>query len=189
MYTFDAIILEKKIISEKKIQLITFTKEYGKITLWSYKQITGVDIWDIARIVMRRKESVNVIASIETKEYLAKKSWNFNALYSFLWAIKTLDICIAPEQLYPQIFHDYNFTLKQNTNKITEDYIELFLMRVFKQLGSLSPTFFEGDAVLQYMYTNISKTPIEKIIASKPLKQEYKETIKSSNLFALSVFQ
>ncbi len=112
MYTFDAIILEKNIIREKQIRLVVLTKDYGKITLWYHKQLTGVDIGDIARIVARREKSVNYIRTIETKKYLLSKKWNYETLFSFLTLLKIFKICIASDEGSAQIFTDYEKILQ-----------------------------------------------------------------------------
>lgn len=188
MYTFDAIILEKNILREKQIRIVVLTKEYGKITLWHKKHITGVDIGDIARVVVRRENSMNYIKSIDTKLYLIHKKWNYNSLFSFLSLIKTLRFCVASEESSSQIFSDYERVLRIMGDSISLDCCQLLQMRIFKHLGSLNPDFFQEDAVLRYMYQKITETPLERILKAQPLQSHHKEIIEKSNLFSLSSF-
>ncbi|MBB1554135.1 hypothetical protein HG442_001845 [Candidatus Gracilibacteria bacterium] len=188
MYTFDAIILEKNILREKQIRIVVLTKEYGKITLWHKKQITGVDIGDIARVVVRRENSMNYIKSIDTKLYLIHKNWNYNSLFSFLSLIKTLRFCVASEESSSQIFSDYECVLRITGDSISLDCCQLLQMRIFKHLGSLNPDFFQEDAILRYMYQKITETPLDRILKAQPLQSHHKEIIEKSNLFSLSTF-
>lgn len=188
MYTFDVIILEKNIIREKNIRIVVLSKDFGKITLWYKKQLTGVDIGDIARVVVKRENSLNIAKSIETRHYLMSKKWNFETLFAFLSLLKTIKICTADEDVVPQIFSDYEKSLKNFSEDFSLDAILLFEMRLFKHLGSLNPDFFKGDQVLHYIYEKISLTPLEKILKSQKLQEKHKKIIEKSNLFSLSTF-
>lgn len=188
MYTFDAIILEKNIIREKHIRVVVLTGEYGKITLWYNKQLTGVDIGDIARIVVRRDNAVNHIKSIDTKKYLMAKKWNYDSLFAFLMLLKTIKNCVLSEDVSSLVFADYKKTIDAMGDEISSDCSLLLQMRIFKQLGSLNPDFFQKDSVLWYMYEKITSTPLEKILRSQPLKSHHKEIIEKSNYFSLSTF-
>ena len=105
MYTFDAIILEKNILREKTDSYCCTHEGIWKNHFVAQKNIfTGVDIGDIARVVVRRENSMNYIKSIDTKLYLIHKKWNYNSLFSFLSLIKTLRFCVASEESSSQIF-------------------------------------------------------------------------------------
>lgn len=188
MYTFDIIILEKNIIREKQIRIVALSKEYGKITLWYKKQLTGVDIGDIARVVVRRDNSVNHIKTIDTKLFLLNKKWTYDSLFAFLSLLKTLKFCIPNEDISSQIFVDYENTLRNMTESISLDACNLLQMRIFKNLGSLNPEFFQRDAILRYIYNNISETPLERILRAQPLRDEHRAIIEKSNLFSLATF-
>lgn len=112
MYTFNAIILDKQVLREKHIRIVVLTQEYGRITLWYKKQLSGVDIGDIARIVVKRENSINIAKSIETKFYLIQKKWNYETLVHFLDVVKTLKICTADQDASPALFQDYEKTCK-----------------------------------------------------------------------------
>ena len=112
MYTFDAIILEKQIIREKNIRIIVLSKDYGKITLWYKKQLTGIDIGDIARVVVKRNNSVNTLKSIDGKLHLIHKNWTYETLVAFLGILKILKNCTADSDISPQIFTDYESTMR-----------------------------------------------------------------------------
>lgn len=188
MYTFDAIILEKHILSEKNIRIVVLTQDYGKITLWHKKPITGVDIGDIARVVIRREQSVNRIKSIESRLHLIQKKWTYSTLFAFLEVIKTLKLCTADQDAAPQIFADYQKTLLTMGDCISCDHCQLLQMRIFKHLGSLNPDFFSGDVILEYMYRHIAHTPLERILQSQSLKAHHADAITRANLFSLSLF-
>lgn len=188
MYTFDAIVLEKTIIREKNIRVVVFTRDYGKVTIWYKKQLTGVDIGDIARVVIKRENAINIAKSIETKHYLMSKKWTFETLFAFLCLLKTIKLCTADEVLSPQIFDDYEKSLKIFSENFSLNAILLFEMRLFKNLGSLNPDFFREDKILSYIYDKISSTPLERILKSQKLQENHQEIIKKSNLFSLSTF-
>lgn len=188
MYTFNAIILEKQILREKHIRIVVLTKEYGRITLWYRKQLTGVDIGDIARIVVRRENTMNIVKNIETKEYLIRKKWDYETLFTFLSLLNTLKICTADEDASPELYNDYENTLKIMGESISVEACLLLQMRIFKRLGSLNPDFFQEDAILRYMYAKISSTPLERILKHQNIKHEHRDIIQKSNLFSLSTF-
>lgn len=156
--------------------------------MWHNKQLSGVDIGDIARIVVRRENSINRIKSIETKYYLMTKKWNFASLFGFLNILKTLKYCIATEDVATHIFSDYEKILKNMGDEISSDVCELLQMRIFKNLGSLNPDFFKDDKILHYMYEKISETPLERILKTQPLKDSHRNIIEKSNLFSFSTF-
>ena len=112
MYTFNAIILEKNVIREKHIRIIVLSKEYGKITLWYYKQLTGVDIGDIARFVVKRDKSINIIKNIDTKKHLLGNKWNYETLIHFLELLKILKVCTMEDSNIPHIYNDYENIFK-----------------------------------------------------------------------------
>lgn len=188
MYTFDAIILEKQFIREKHIRIVVLSKEYGRITLWHKKQLTGIDLWDIARIVVSRNNGVNNIKSIAWKIHVIHKKWSYDNLIAFLTILKILKYCTVDSDMYPQIFSDYEGVLKWMWDSISLDCCSLLQMRIFKHLWSLNPDFFAQDSVLQYVYDNISSTPLEKILKSQPLRSDHKTIIERSNLFSFSTF-
>lgn len=188
MYTFDAVILEKTIVREKNIRLVVLSKDYWKITIWYKKQLTGVDLGDIARIIVKREWSINIAKTIETKYYLMAKKWNFETLFAFLSLLKTIKVCTADEDSAEKIYTDYEKSLKFFSENFSIDSILLLEMRLFKHLGSLNPDFFQSDAVLEYIYNKISTTPLEKILKSQKLQNKHQEIIKKSNLFSLSTF-
>lgn len=188
MYTFEAIILEKKIIKEKQIKITVLSSEYGKIVLWTKKYITWIDIWDVVKVIVKRDKWINYIRNIESKFHLINKKWNYENLISFLWIIKILKYCIAESDIYPNIFEDYKNTIKSMWNKIEKYHCLLLQMRFFKYLWTLNPDFFTNDPILKYIYTNINKVSIEKILESKELKDNQLKMVEKSNLFSISNF-
>lgn len=187
MYTFDAIILEKQALQEKKIRITVLSKDFGKITVWSHKPVNGADIGDIAQIVLKRNNNINTLRSISTKSYLINKNWDFSTLYAFLYIVKTLSFCTNDEQSATAIFCDYQTTIRTQKN-ITLDQCLLLHMRIFRHLGSLNPKFFDNDPALRYIYQHITTTPLQKILCAKPLKETHKITIQKANQFSFSVF-
>lgn len=188
MYTFDAIILEKKIIKEKQIKLTVLSEEYGKITLWHKKPITWIDLGDIARIIIKRDKWANHIRNIEWKLHLINKHWDYENLIAFLGIVKILKNCIAESDIYPNIFKDYKNIIENMWERIEKHQCLLLQMRFFKYLWTLNPDFFENDKILNYIYQNINKTPISKILQSKKLEENHLNTIEKSNLFSISNF-
>lgn len=188
MYTFEAIILEKKIIKEKQIKLTVLSAEYGKITLWHKKPITGIDLGDIAKIIVKRDNWTNHIRTIEWKLHLINKHWDYENLIAFLGIVKILKICIAESDTYPNIFKDYKNIIENMGTRIEKHQCLLLQMRFFKYLWTLNPEFFEKDKILNYIYQNITQTPISRILQSKKLEENHINTIEKSNLFSISNF-
>lgn len=187
MYKFDAIILEKNILREKHIRIVVLSRDYGKITVWSKKPINGVDIWDIAQLVVKRDNNINTLKSISSKHYIINKSWNFESIYTFLTLIKTLSFCTAESEIASHIFDDYKTTIS-TLDSIQIDHCLLLHMRIFHYLWSLNSAFFEKDPILYYMYQNIATAPIAKILQTKPLKDAHRNAIEKSNQFSFSTF-
>lgn len=185
MYTLEAIVLNILQVQDKKYRLILFTREYGRITAWWYKSLSGMDIGDIAEVVIERKETLNTIKSFHTKFFLINKTWCYESLFQFLTLINILKEGIHDQEVYPKIFDDYRGIIEHIHTPESSQCL-LFQMRILKQLGYVDQKFFTQDAVLQYIYTHITLSPLQKIIHSKPLTQEHKHIIHTSNLYALS---
>jgi len=186
MYTLDAIILDIQSIRDKQVRLVLFTREYGKISAWIYKNISGVDIGDIAHVVIERRESINRIRHIESRYFIGKKRWTYAPLISFLEILKTLYHHTSDEDIHMHIFDDYLVLLQDVTACTEEDHSLLVQTRFLKMLGSLDPQFFHASRVLQYIYNTISTTPLERILASRALHEEEKKILRAAHLHAQS---
>lgn len=185
MYTFDAIILDIFHIQDKKYRLILFSREFGRISAWWYKSLSGVDIGDIAQIVIERKETINRIKSIHTRHFLIQKEWTYESLFQFLHTLSVLKNCIHDGESYPRIFDDYAHIVK-TLSCLSQNQCLLFEMRILRQLGYLDPSFYQHDSILAYIYQNINSSPLQKILQAKPLKAEHAHIIHTSHLHALS---
>lgn len=177
-------------MNEKSTRLVLFTEEYWRVSAWYKKksELSWVDLGDVVQVCIERKEKINIIKSIDIKQYLGNKEWTYTSLMSFMYVIRILLRCTAEFDIQPNLFRDYCSTLKCMHTCISEDASILIQMRFLKELWSLNPTFFETDALMRYIYSEIDTTPIQKLIASKPLQDKHKDIVIRSNWYAMELF-
>lgn len=73
MYRFPAIILSITRIRDNNTRIVLLSREYGKITgWWNKKNITGIDIGDIAEVLISREGTKNTIKNVDIKIH----AWN-----------------------------------------------------------------------------------------------------------------
>ncbi|PID83969.1 hypothetical protein CSB09_03575 [Candidatus Gracilibacteria bacterium] len=188
MYRIQAIILDKKKIREKQMHITLFSREYGKISVWYYKKHFSGDIGDIISCIVERKTTINTVKSYQIKNHLIRKKWTYAPLLQFLCIVKSIDQAFADYDTAEYIYDDYTTALKATPEQISYDQSLLLQMRILKYTGLLDPNFFSNDPVLEYMYKQITKTPLERILKTKPLKKTWQSTIEKSNLYTLSEF-
>lgn len=133
MYTLEAIILDIFHVQDKKYRLILFTREYGRISAWWHKSLSGVDLGDVARIVIERKETMNRIRSFETKHFLIQKKWQYSSLIQTLQILNIFKKGIQEQEIYPHIFDDY-MKFIQHPLSPNIDVCLLLQMRTLKYL-------------------------------------------------------
>ncbi len=188
MYSIQAIILNKRYIREKQFHITLFSREYGKISVWCYKKHFSWDIWDIISCSVERKNNINKLKNFSIRHHLIKKHWEYTTLIQFLYTIKSISEVFAEYDNASYIYDDYTITLKNTGESISYDQSLLLQMRILKYSGLLNPSFFENDPVLDYIYKNITKTPLSKILSAKSLKETQKEIIQKGNLYTLAQF-
>ena len=187
LYRFRAIILNINKIRDNNTRIVFISHEYGKITgWWNKKDISWVDIWDIVEVLISRDTSKNIIKSIEIIMPGWHKNWNYTRIYSFLETLHLVSKISIDGQDCPQLYNDLLFFIEYGIKQdIDISQYTIFQMRLLKAIGSMNPEMFWDDNILQYIYNNISHTPLEKILSSSKIKDEHVSKIKQINLHSI----
>jgi hypothetical protein len=76
-----------------------------------------------------------------------------------------------------------------NRENVNLYHYSIFQMRILKALGSMDQEIFGEDAILRYIYKNISHTPLERILSSENLKNEHITQIQKINLHSIYMLE
>lgn len=183
MFRTHAIVLYIQKIRDDQKRVILFSRDYGKITCWSKKNILP-DMGSIVSVIIERKGSENHIKTIDNLNSLGNIFENYEQVHGFLSLMETL-YRLLPDSLEHQHIYDDVVHLVQligNSQKRTEDWIflkvwkiQLFTLmniRILKRLWFLRQESFMESSILNYIYGNIEKRSIPDIARGKNLSNE-----------------
>ena len=189
MFRSQVIVLYIQKIRDDRTRLILFSKEYGRITCWSKKQVLS-DIGNIASVLMERKWRENYLKSIDTIVSVDLMLESYEEISHFLDMIKTL-YNLLPESVEQRWLYDDIHELlrifpdRRILNMRQEIFsiwnIQLFILihiRILKKLGFLNQWLFHGSDILQYIYHHVEKKLIREIVDGKSLEQNLIESLK-----------
>ena len=189
MFRSQVIVLYIQKIRDDRTRLILFSKEYGRITCWSKKQVLS-DIGNIASVLMERKWRENYLKSIDTIVSVDLMLESYEEISHFLDMIKTL-YNLLPESVEQRWLYDDIHELlrifpdRRILNMRQEIFsiwnIQLFILihiRILKKLGFLNQWLFHGSDILQYIYHHVEKKLIREIADGKSLEQNLIESLK-----------
>ena len=189
MFRSQVIVLYIQKIRDDRTRLILFSKEYGRITCWSKKQVLS-DIGNIASVLMERKWRENYLKSIDTIVSVDLMLESYEEISHFLDMIKTL-YNLLPESVEQRWLYDDIHELlrifpdRRILNMRQEIFsiwnIQLFILihiRILKKLGFLNQWLFHGSDILEYIYHHVEKKLIREIIDGKSLEQNLIESLK-----------
>ncbi len=187
MYKFQAVILNITKIRDNNTRIVMMSEEYWKITgWWNKKNISGIDLGDIIEVLLSREWSKNTIKNIDIKTSGWSKNWNYSRIYSFMETLHILNKVSIDGMDCRKLYEDITFFIKYGINKeMTLFHYVAFQMRILKSLGSMDPNMFSWDPILEYIYNNISHTPLERIFGSKNIKIDHIEKIQKINLHSI----
>lgn len=183
MYRFRAIILNITRIRDNNTRIVMLTREYWKITWWwSKKNITGIDLWDVVEVLISRDENKNTIKNVDFVTSWWNKNWNYSQIFSFLKTLHIINqISIDNHECF-QLFDDTYFLIRYGIKKnLNSDQYTIFQMRVLKSLWSMNPDILGNDPILQYIYKNITHSPLERVLSSN-IKNNHINIIEQANL-------
>ena len=187
MYRSRAIILSITKIRDNNTRIVMLSQDYGKITgWWNKKNITSIDIWDIIDVFISRENTKNIIKNIEIITPWWSRDWNYQQIFSFLETLHIISkISIDGnkcQSIYEDVSQFINYWLHQTLELC---HYVIFQMRIIKSLGSMNPDILWDDKILQYIYTHISHTRLEKILSSSNIKNEHISKIQQINLHSI----
>lgn len=183
MYRFRAIILNITRIRDNNTRIVMLTREYWKITWWwSKKNITGIDLWDVVEVLISRDENKNTIKNVDFVTSWWNKNWNYSQIFSFLKTLHIINqISIDNHECF-QLFDDTYFLIRYGIkNILNSDQYTIFQMRVLKSLWSMNPDILGNDPILQYIYKNITHSPLERVLSAN-IKNNHINIIEQANL-------
>ncbi len=183
MYRFRAIILNITRIRDNNTRIVMLTREYWKITWWwSKKNITGIDLWDVVEVLISRDKNKNTIKNVDFVTSWWNKNWNYSQIFSFLKTLHIINqISIDNHECF-QLFDDTYFLIRYGIkNVLNSDQYTIFQMRVLKSLWSMNPDILGNDPILQYIYKNITHSPLERVLSAN-IKNNHINIIEQANL-------
>jgi len=93
MFRSKGIVLNIQKIRDNQIRIVLFTREYGKITCWSKKQISA-DIGCIISIFIERKGNQNLLKTHETLASAGDMFQKYDEVICFLQLLDSLNLML-----------------------------------------------------------------------------------------------
>ncbi len=167
------------------------SREYWKITgWWNKKNITGIDIGDIVEILISRDGNKNTIKDLDLITSWWNKKWDYTTIILFLETISLINKITIDGNDYGMLYEDTSLFIEySNRENVNLYHYSIFQMRILKALGSMDQEIFGEDAILRYIYKNISHTPLERILSSENLKNEHITQIQKINLHSIYMLE
>ena len=112
-----------------------------------------------------------------------EEAWSYDKISIFLESLALMNTLIPEMSPYMNIFKDYKGLLvhmQESTSLHTHHYL-LFQFRVLRTLWYIGSESFESSPIPLYIFNNILKTPLTKLLSAKTLKDEDAKKIKLAN--------
>jgi hypothetical protein len=172
-------------------RIVLLTREYGKITAWwNKKNVTGIDIGDIAEILLSREWSKNTLKNVDIKVHGWSKWWEYDRIMAFLETIHIVWKMGMEWQESRWLYEDLSRCIQiGKTQDMSVSQYTIFQMRILKSLGVMNEERFTRDNILHYIYEHVSHTPLERILLASPLKTEHLTEIRMANLQSLEMLK
>lgn len=180
MFRTKAIVIRKQKIRDRSIRLCFLTEEYGKIYGWYKKKDCPIDIGSLCDIIIERKESTNIIHTIEWCWSPLQVSWKYKELFSYLEIVSILGFLSSENTPEKSIIDDYKAMTKSIDGHDTEKKLTLFLCRFMKKSGILSEALFWSSYELEKIYTYIDISPIDRVLYSEKVEHTLIPLIQTS---------
>lgn len=190
VFRFKAIILSITRIRDNQSRIVLMSREYWKITgWWNKKNFTGIDLWDIVEVILSRDNAKNSIKNIDLITSWWNRLWNYSQIESFLKTLQILNQISIDWQLCSWLYDDMDFLIRFGLkNSLEQSHFTIFQMRILKSLWSMDPEILGNDPILQYIYNNISQTPLERILSAN-IKNIQINKIEQINHHSFYIFQ
>lgn len=181
MFRTHAIVLYIQKIRDNQKRIILFSRDYGKITCWSKKNVLP-DIGNVVSVVIERRGNENHVKTIDTIDSLGDTFENYEQVYNFLTLIETLYRLLPDALEHRNIYDDILELVQCMSQRYKKEWknpeiwkIQLFILiniRILKRLWFLRQEVFLESNILDYIYRNIEKKSISDIAQWKHLSND-----------------
>ncbi len=190
MFRSQVIVLYIQRIRDNRTRIILFSREYGKITCWSKKQVLA-DIGNIATVLIERVWGENYLKSIDTLFSLESILQSYDEVTLFLEVMNSLYKFLPESGEHTWVYDDIRECIKicpsrHCTNKEGNTTylwnIQLFILihiRILKKLWFLNQWLFHSSDILRYIYEHIEKKLVLEIAQGRSLEQTLIDTLKN----------
>lgn len=192
MFTTEAILLKKIPIRDGEELHELFTRDFGKIRVWSKKkkQITKVDHGSIISCVISTKGSKNTLESSSIKYILKTENLDYLSILCPLLCVQSISIFCPSGNPYIQVYTDYISLLPLFAEKIwSEKSKELFIMKLLKMHGvGWKRDEVNESIVFRKIYKNIDSYPLQAFIKLSELDSKVLSEIRGINQICMSQY-
>lgn len=176
MFSTEAIVLKKIPIRDSEELHELFTKDFGKIRVWTKKkkQIAGVDHGSIIHCIISTKGSKNTLESSNIKHVIQTEDLDYLSLLCPLLCVQSISTFCPSGNPHPQVYSDYVTLLPFFGKKEwSEKSKELFVMKLLKSHGvGWKRNETSESIVFRKIYKNIDSYSIGAFVQLKELDSE-----------------
>lgn len=143
MFSFDWIVLNKKLIKDNKSLISIFSREYWRISAWltDSKKKTSVDLWNIYNFSSKTESAINKIESIKTKYIIKTETLWYEEINNILIILAYLDKVLPSWIVTESLFDEYHSLVKNYIEDIEKNKkaCSFFLLKSIKKLWIAKP--------------------------------------------------
>jgi recombinational DNA repair protein (RecF pathway) len=176
VFTTEAIVLKKIPIRDGEEIHELFTKDFGKIRVWTKKrkQLVAVDHGSIINCVISTKGSKNTLESSNIKHTIRTEELDYISLLCPLTCIQAISLFCPVGSPHLQIYTDYMTLLTLFSNREwSEKAKEVFILKLLKSHGvGWKRDETKESIIFRKMYKNIDSYPIQAFVKLRELNTE-----------------
>lgn len=171
MFSTEAILLKKIPIRDGEELHELFTRDFGKIRVWTKKkkQIAGVDHGSVIHCVISTKGSKNTLESSSVKHIIRTEDLDYLSLLCPLLCVQSISLFCPSGSPDLQAYTDYVALLPFFSHvESSEKAKELFVMKLLKSHGvGWKRDETKESIVFRKIYKNIDVYPIGAFVKLK----------------------
>lgn len=192
MFTTEAIVLKKIPIRDGEELHELFTKDFGKIRVWTKKrkQIASVDHGSVIQCTISTKGSKNTLESSNIKHMIRTEELDYLGILCPLLCVQSISLFCPAWNPYLQVYTDYISILPFLSHcRSTERAKELFIMKLLKTHGvGWKRDEATESIVFRKIYKNIDSYPLTAFVQMKEIDGDLVTEIRWINQICMSQY-
>lgn len=192
MFSTEAIVLKKIPIRDGEELHELFTKDFGKVRVWTKKrkQIASVDHGSIIQCTISTKGSKNTLEQSSIKHMIRTEELDYLSILCPLLCVQSISLFCPTGSPYMQVYADYMALLPLfSSMEWSEKSKELFVMKLLKSHGvGWKRDEATESIVFKKIYKNIDSYSLPAFVKLREFDTDVLKEIRSINQICMSQY-